>query len=446
MIAANRAATIAAFLALYTLVSGVGAVRVAKGDELSDRLDTLQASLDVLEADAAERALERAIDRDRRAAARHEATEPEWKPAPGAQPRTVSAAFGNPARPAAASSGTPAERRAVIEFLDADSELTGKWRQVNKDPQFLAWLAQPDPVMGRERRTMLMEAFNAGDAERTAAFFRAFLEGGVSGGVTYAYIPTAQDRAEIHACVSAAGPDTSATDCVMPTLNRVTSTMLAETGGTTWPAHPSQMTVMMQAAGAKCGMSSGPTAPVSPQAKPCLHKESRKIAKAVVVALRDDLLAEAASQRPAVPPLRPSPSAHTPELMRQATDYSSGYAYGESIGKKANCSRAVGDWHRGCLAGSYEREKFDPPEGCLARAASNPDPSLAAAARAMCVTAPAQPARRVSAADNTQAWLRAYDQAVTVKAGGVYCGNGVSPDNDGCRAGAAAWLQAEGGR
>jgi hypothetical protein len=49
------------------------------------------------------------------------------------------------------------------------------WEQVNTDPAFLTWLAQVDPFSGRSRKAMITEAHGAGDAARTIAFFRAYL-------------------------------------------------------------------------------------------------------------------------------------------------------------------------------------------------------------------------------------------------------------------------------
>jgi len=104
--------------------------------------------------------------------------------------------------------------------------------------------------------------------------------------VRYTYIPTQQDREEIRACVATARPDTTAIDCVMPTVNRITSTMLQETGGSQWPAHPSQAAVMIEVAGLKCGMpADDPQAPVPASAKPCLDAETHKAVMAIVTAI-----------------------------------------------------------------------------------------------------------------------------------------------------------------
>lgn len=63
----------------------------------------------------------------------------------------------------------------VLNALDNDPSLTGKWRQVNEDPQFIAWLNQVDPFTGQQRKVLLRDAFSRGDVNRTGAFFKAYL-------------------------------------------------------------------------------------------------------------------------------------------------------------------------------------------------------------------------------------------------------------------------------
>ena len=138
---------------------------------------------------------------------------------------------------------------------------------------------------------------------------------------------------------------------------------------------------------------------------------------------------------------------HSAELIRRATEYSTGYVYGDSIGAAADCSRGMGRWHSGCLAGSYEREKFDPPEGCLARANRSPDPSLAEFNREMCRNPDGTERTAVhdkrTVATHVQQYLQHYDYAYMHKSGEGSCGNGAEPSNDGCRAGAMAWSRTE---
>lgn len=48
------------------------------------------------------------------------------------------------------------------------------WEQINVDPNFIAWLNQPDMFSGQTRKTLIDNAYNSGDAARTIAFFRAY--------------------------------------------------------------------------------------------------------------------------------------------------------------------------------------------------------------------------------------------------------------------------------
>jgi hypothetical protein len=48
------------------------------------------------------------------------------------------------------------------------------WDVINHDPNFILWLDQMDMFSGRKRKQMIDEAYNAGDAARTVAFFRAY--------------------------------------------------------------------------------------------------------------------------------------------------------------------------------------------------------------------------------------------------------------------------------
>lgn len=49
------------------------------------------------------------------------------------------------------------------------------WREVNKDPRFLAWLRKPNIYSGRSNQELLNEASRSADAQRVAAFFKGFL-------------------------------------------------------------------------------------------------------------------------------------------------------------------------------------------------------------------------------------------------------------------------------
>jgi hypothetical protein len=59
--------------------------------------------------------------------------------------------------------------------LDSDPVLTGRWRDVNNDPMFIAWLNEHDPFSGHQRIVMLREAYGSGDSARTARFFKTYL-------------------------------------------------------------------------------------------------------------------------------------------------------------------------------------------------------------------------------------------------------------------------------
>ena len=50
-----------------------------------------------------------------------------------------------------------------------------EWKEINHHPQFINWLAVPDPYSGRQRHDMLKEAFSRHDAERVVNFFKGFL-------------------------------------------------------------------------------------------------------------------------------------------------------------------------------------------------------------------------------------------------------------------------------
>lgn len=64
------------------------------------------------------------------------------------------------------------EQESIYGQLDKNVE---NWREINRDPQFLEWLALRDPFSGLVRREMLQEAFNRADAPRVIAFFNGFL-------------------------------------------------------------------------------------------------------------------------------------------------------------------------------------------------------------------------------------------------------------------------------
>jgi len=54
-----------------------------------------------------------------------------------------------------------------------DRDFAG-WRELNRDPQFLEWLAQPDPYSGFARQELLTQAYERFDAPRIVAFFSGY--------------------------------------------------------------------------------------------------------------------------------------------------------------------------------------------------------------------------------------------------------------------------------
>lgn len=66
-------------------------------------------------------------------------------------------------------------RERMVQNLDANNAIEG-WRDVNVDPEFMAWLQYPDRLSGQKRHAMLVEAWNSNNASRVAAFFEDFLD------------------------------------------------------------------------------------------------------------------------------------------------------------------------------------------------------------------------------------------------------------------------------
>lgn len=59
--------------------------------------------------------------------------------------------------------------------FNADPELGDKWRALNSDPEFMAWLRHVDPFAGEPRQDLLNRAVDKGDAERCMNFFKVYL-------------------------------------------------------------------------------------------------------------------------------------------------------------------------------------------------------------------------------------------------------------------------------
>jgi hypothetical protein len=64
------------------------------------------------------------------------------------------------------------ERERLFDVMD---ERLPKWRELNKDPEFLNWLALPDLYSGAIRKQLLHAAFEQNSAPRVLAFFQGFL-------------------------------------------------------------------------------------------------------------------------------------------------------------------------------------------------------------------------------------------------------------------------------
>jgi len=56
------------------------------------------------------------------------------------------------------------------------------YKQIDSDPAWLSWLAQIDPLSGRQRQQLLNEAIAASDASRVIGFFRQFQAAGRASG------------------------------------------------------------------------------------------------------------------------------------------------------------------------------------------------------------------------------------------------------------------------
>ena len=54
------------------------------------------------------------------------------------------------------------------EYLDDNME---NWEKINKDPEFLKWLDEVDPLTGMQRQRLLDDAMATFDVERVAHFF-----------------------------------------------------------------------------------------------------------------------------------------------------------------------------------------------------------------------------------------------------------------------------------
>ena len=72
--------------------------------------------------------------------------------------------------------GTVIEKTQVNDVYSSLNSQIPDWRDINRHPDFLAWLEEPDQFSGRIRKDMLSEAFSGHEARRVVSFFRGFLE------------------------------------------------------------------------------------------------------------------------------------------------------------------------------------------------------------------------------------------------------------------------------
>jgi len=66
------------------------------------------------------------------------------------------------------------EQTTMATFQARLSSLVPDWTELNTDSGFLEWLKAVDPFTGKTRHEMLLEAFEARDADRVARFFQAY--------------------------------------------------------------------------------------------------------------------------------------------------------------------------------------------------------------------------------------------------------------------------------
>ena len=61
------------------------------------------------------------------------------------------------------------------EYLDDNME---DWEKINKDPEFLKWLDEVDPLTDMQRQRLLDDAIASCDEERVGRFFEIWQSGG----------------------------------------------------------------------------------------------------------------------------------------------------------------------------------------------------------------------------------------------------------------------------
>jgi hypothetical protein len=71
--------------------------------------------------------------------------------------------------------GTVMEKNKTQELWGDLTSKVPQWRDINKHPDFITWLQQPDAYSGRRRHDLLKEAFSRHEAGRVVSFFQGFL-------------------------------------------------------------------------------------------------------------------------------------------------------------------------------------------------------------------------------------------------------------------------------
>ena len=71
--------------------------------------------------------------------------------------------------------GTVMEKNRTQELWGNLTAAVPQWREINKSPEFISWLQQPDMYSGRRRHDLIKEAFSRHEASRVVSFFRGFM-------------------------------------------------------------------------------------------------------------------------------------------------------------------------------------------------------------------------------------------------------------------------------
>lgn len=72
--------------------------------------------------------------------------------------------------------GTVVQQDTTEKFKVELTRALPNWQQINVDPNFISWLGLTDPFSGSIRMDMLRKAYAEGNAPRTLAFFKGFLQ------------------------------------------------------------------------------------------------------------------------------------------------------------------------------------------------------------------------------------------------------------------------------